>query len=333
MATLVADNKPPAPHVDCSDESTIMKDNKKSGVMLPNGNWVLGYFFHQEATIKKLVTREDNFHIHKTLGILSVLSFFYRYAFVYPTTGTLGFDIGYNKFNWLSMIVHMTLSFSSIIFRVPAHRISKKPMIIYEEYRQHAIVFTLRCFLVFIIGTVFPEAPVYTIPLVLTACHLFVDDITRRHGTAGNTAVRTNTERMATSTFYKMVGLLYSFYQFLALGAMILPTDCRADMGFNAIIAIQSSAFMMTLYRKKIVRGRTHMLVYSLCLLVSAFHFVRVIGLVSTALIAATFALRISLPRQYSNKYVLWTAFFLTILWRRDLAGVEPIAALNQTTL
>ena len=42
-----------------------------------------------------------------------------------------------------------------------------------------------------------------------------IDRITRIWG-SGSTAVRANSERLKTSSFYKKVALLYSFYQFLA---------------------------------------------------------------------------------------------------------------------
>jgi hypothetical protein len=132
------------------------------------------------------------------------------------------------------------------------------------------------------------------------------DRITSIHGIKGNTAVRATA-----GTVHKYAGVskLYSFYQFLAIASHILPSARLADLGFNATIAIQSSAFMMTLYRKRIVRGRTHMIVYSLCLVLSGFHIVRLLGLFSSALVAACFLLRINLPREWSNKYVCWTLF------------------------
>ena len=40
-------------------------------------------FLHKDANFKKLATREDPYHVHKTLGILSVCSFVYRYGYVY----------------------------------------------------------------------------------------------------------------------------------------------------------------------------------------------------------------------------------------------------------
>jgi hypothetical protein len=42
-------------------------------------------------------------HIHKTLGILSVASFFYRYGYVYPTTGNLGFGDG-DLLDWATIV-------------------------------------------------------------------------------------------------------------------------------------------------------------------------------------------------------------------------------------
>ena len=54
----------------------------------------------------------------------------------------------------------------------------------------------------------------------------------------------------ATAKFYKHVGKFYSFYQFLAIGSHIFAQEpYLADVVFDAIIAIQSSAFMMTLVR------------------------------------------------------------------------------------
>jgi hypothetical protein len=222
----------------------------------------------------------------------------------------LGFSDG-GIDDWATMIVHTALAFSSILFRVPLKRIDNKPMVIYEEYRQHAMVFTLRCFSVFSAITLYPDAPVWFIPILVALHHVLADIITARHG-SGNTAVRAVSDKLKTSSFYQKVARLYSFYQFLAIASHICPNEHLADLGYNAIIAIQSSAFMMTLYRKRIVRGRTHMLVYTFCLILSAYHIIRLIGLKRVLLVMATFALRINLPREYSNKYVLWVLFAFT---------------------
>ena len=266
-------------------------------------------FFHREARIGKLVTKEDPYHLHKGMGILSILSFFYRYGLVYNATGTLGFTGDW--FDWATLFVHMTLAFSSKLFRVPKKRLANKPMVIYEEYRLHAMIFTFRCVSVYACAVLWPaeNRPIYAVALVVAAHHLLADYVTSIWGN-GSTAVRTNSKNL--SYFYKKVALFYSFYQYMAIGSHILPNVHLADLAWNAIIAIASSAFMMTLYRKRIIRGMTHVVVYSGCLLLSMFHIMRLIGLTASLLIIATFLLRINLPRKYSNKYVCWPLFFLS---------------------
>lgn len=82
-------------------------------------------------------------------------------------------------------------------------------------------------------------------------------------------------------------------------------------MAFNAIIAIQSSAFMMTLYRKRIIRGTTHMIIYASCLIVSAFHIIKVIGFTNTLAVIVTFLVRTKIPREISSKYAIWFLFLV----------------------
>ena len=80
---------------------------------------------------------------------------------------------------------------------------------------------------------------------------------------------------------------------------------------------------MMTIYRKRIIRGRTHMAVYSFCLALSAFHMARCMGLQASLLIAAMFLLRINLPRQYSNKYAIWALFLCISHYPASLALLQ----------
>lgn len=88
-------------------------------------------------------------------GLLSVLSFVYRYFFVLPRFGHLGFSVLDEEagdipswwpswFNHATVWAHVMLSCSSFIFHVLPFRIKTKPLVIYEEYRAHACLFTLR---------------------------------------------------------------------------------------------------------------------------------------------------------------------------------------------
>ena len=95
---------------------------------------------------KALFTREDVFNFHKTLGMSCLLSYAYRFAQLGdadmgfgPTVGTLG-----------SIALHMTLSVSSLIFKIPRKR-SVSLYRIWPEYRLHSIVFAWRCLLAMLI--------------------------------------------------------------------------------------------------------------------------------------------------------------------------------------
>jgi hypothetical protein len=171
------------------------------------------------------------------------------------------------------------------------------------------MVFTLRCFSVFVVHTVFPNRPFYLLPTVVLAHHLLVDRITSIHGKAGDTAVRSNKQRV--SPFYQKVAYFYSLYQFLAIGSHLLPNARLGDLAYNTVIAIQSSAFMMTLYRKRIIRGKTHMGVYAFCLVLSYFHMFKLMGLQTIGLVVGAFTLRVNLPRSWGNKvkYAVWFLF------------------------
>ena len=133
---------------------------------------------------KKLFTKEDPIYFHKTFGFLSLLSFIYRYGYVFPREGHLGFDGDW--FDYLTLAIHMTLSGSALIFHVLPQRILKRPLVIWEEYRLHAIIFTLRCISVAMFAQHWPrfDNDIDHIALfaLVMAHHLVVDEITRRYG-------------------------------------------------------------------------------------------------------------------------------------------------------
>jgi len=148
----------------------------------------------REYIVKKLFTIEDPIYLHKTLGLMSLISFVYRYFYVFPMTGTLGFNGSW--FDHLTMALHMALSSSSLIFHVLPHRILKRPLVIWNEYRLHAIIFTLRSVSVYLFGLYYPYQNMEYDNIVLftfvMAHHLVVDEITRRVGPGdlGMTTIR-----------------------------------------------------------------------------------------------------------------------------------------------
>lgn len=268
---------------------------------------------------RKLFTQEDPLFLHKTFGLFALGSFVYRYVYCYNVYGNLQFNGSW--FDWLTMFVHMALSASSIIFRVLAQRIFDKPMIIWEEYRLHAILFTLRCVSVFAYGTLVPRyypefyltfASRVTLVALVLAHHLVVDEVTKRYGPKdpNHTTVRSGIKDKDIPLWKTSVFRFYSYYQFAALGSHLIPHARLADAGFNTVVAIQSSAFLMTLFRKGLIKNYSHAGWYSFCLVLSIFHIFRFNGfsLWFPFKIMAAFLLR---TQGRINKYYLWVSFAL----------------------
>lgn len=194
--------------------------------------------------IKKLFTKEDKDMIHKTLGFLSLCSYSYRYLYVYPTTGGLGFTG--TVFDWLTLLLHFLLSFSSLIFHVVEKRIVSNPLIIYQEYRMHAIVFTCRGVGITVFGLLqymLTETQArFALSLLMIAIHGTVDYITVLYGTPGITTVRNDDD--GTIPYVK---LFFAFYQVLAMSSHLIVDNMLCDLGWNTLIAIQSSGNYYTL--------------------------------------------------------------------------------------
>lgn len=204
---------------------------------------------------KKLITKEDPLYIHKFCGLFALISFAYRYGYVWPTRGNLGMDGDW--FDHLTMAIHMTLAASSLIFTVLRDRILTKPTVIWEEYRLHAIGFTAGCIFVYSFGIFWPleDCLITRVALFCTrlSVHVFADWVTRHYGPEDKTqtTVRVNGNH---SQGIKNLLKFYAFFQMTAVGAQIIPRERLADLGYNTLIAIQSSAFLMTLVRKGLIR-------------------------------------------------------------------------------
>lgn len=262
---------------------------------------------------QRLVTHEDPYHLHKTLGITCLMNFAYRYLYHFPTYGSLGYE-EITTFNTMTMVAHMMLSSSSLIFNVLRVRLPKKPLLIYEEYRLHTILFTLRGCAPYLyeatvraagrddIGLEHILATSPYIPFFAMMClHLVVDWVSTVHGTPGLTTVRVanKSSRLSTTLFRRS----FSFYQIIAAASSVAATDIHfLNMGYNTLIAIQSSTFLMTLVRKNIIRPYTHLAIYGACLVASTGYIFLWNDWQLLAVSAAVFAGRMC----GISKYVLW---------------------------
>ena len=247
----------------------------------------------------KLVTSHDVYHVHKTLGVLCLMSFLYHYLYRWPVHGTLGATTSF-------LLLHVALSCSGIQFKVPAERIKKWPTMIWEEYRLHAIVFTFRAL---------PVAwlPVGLARLVCITCvHLAADKVTSVWGKPGNTTVRGDHDREKSARTWWLTRS-YAVYQWLALASHLVGRN-GMDLGYNTFIAVQSSAFCMTLHRKGLITWQSHAITYLVCILLSGAYIVQSLAWWQTILaLVAGYGRAQGLP-----KYGMWLLYWGVVEVIRD---------------
>ena len=105
----------------------------------------------------------------------------------------------------------------------------------------------------------------------------------------------------------KIATLMYSFYQFAAIGSVLVPNARLMDLGFNILIAIQSATFIATLFRKGLVRWYTWTIGYAVALLASFIVIFKLTcGIWFWIKIASAFYVRVNTK---VSKYLIWVAF------------------------
>ena len=257
---------------------------------------------------QKLITRHDHYHLHKILGLSCLVSFVYHYGIRWPSTGKLGAS-------WPILLLHVALSCTGLQFRVPTKRLEKWPTMIWEEYRLHAVVFSFRALVV---------SALDGLPRVfgIAAVHLVADEVTRQWGQPGNTTVRGDHDRHPSLRLWLMTRS-YAVYQYLALASHLVG-DNSMDLGYNAFIAVQASAFCMTLHRKGLITWKGHAATYLVCIAVSAGFIVQSLAWWQTALALACGYARM----QGVEKYPLWLGYWAVITHICGL-GQSHIASLR----
>jgi hypothetical protein len=95
--------------------------------------------------VKQLVTKDDPFHVHKTLGILCLISYAIRFSQFYSKESDMAFG-AYPEYTLPTLMLHMVLNLSSFEFKIPPKRISSGYRI-WPEYRIHSFVFLMRSLL------------------------------------------------------------------------------------------------------------------------------------------------------------------------------------------
>lgn len=139
-----------------------------------------------------------------------------------------------------------------------------------------------------------------------------MDEITKRHGPEDKTQTTVRVKTGEWRPHIQLIHRFYAFYQFSALGSALLPNARLADLGYNTYIAIQSSAFLMTLFRKGLIRDYTHGFWYTFALIISLAYIRSAIpGYLFWMKVLMTFGLRVKFG---FDKYLGWVIFAIVSL-------------------
>ena len=252
----------------------------------------------------KLFTAHDKFHVHAILGSLCLFSFVYMYADMVWHGAVPAFV------PLPLMLIHTALPLSSLVFTVPLRRIRRNPTLIYEEYRLHAIVFTMRSLCIHIANMV--DATCIPRLGVVLAASFAADTMSKLYGESGNTTVRGDGKYK--SGVVRTIVPIYSCYQIFASASHIYD-EHPTFSGYNTLSAIQVSAFGMTLVRKGVFKWKHHAVVYTFCLALSVWGMWLQLApphrLMFPVLSVVAALARVGLGL---NKYAMWCAF--TLIYR-----------------
>lgn len=251
--------------------------------------------------VPKLITKEDPYNIHKTIGILSLLHFGYRYYKLYFK------DMDFNTDKDIfCLLLHFLLSASSFQFKIPQTRNRASPMI-YPEFRMHNFLFSFRS----ILCTIFfyYKFPIYYNILTCFLTMGFADIVTYCY--KDGTTMRDikfdldvpEDKRKAITSFHSKMQIAATFF-------MVGNTNSA----FSPLFAIQFSSFLMTLVRKNIIKRNEWHLLYGLSLMINIFiyrtlSFDYIFFQQSTLVFFMVFRFK----KNY-NKYLCWSIVFLAFL-------------------
>jgi hypothetical protein len=247
--------------------------------------------------LSKLITSEDPFHIHKSMGIYCLINFIIQ-GLNYLFYG----KIFISKY---VMIPHVLLHVTSFVFSVLKKRpisndgklVKKMAMFIWEELRLHSMFFGFRS----ILSIIYPDYAMAIIFFTMAGA----DISTIKYGTANVSTVRGNQNIEKKS----IVKTLYSaFFSISQIGATIIcgsvfQRETNKTLVFFTLPAIQTSAFGMTLLRKNIITKEIWQLIYSFELLIV--YFVWYSEYKDYQIIPASIAIYL-LRKMNINKYFIW---------------------------
>jgi hypothetical protein len=212
---------------------------------------------------QQLVTKEDPQHVHKTLGILVLLSYVWRLAHVGESD--LGFR-SHPQYTIPTLLLHLSLNASSFIFKIPAKRIASGYRI-WPEYRLHSLVFLCRSLSMMLLfyceqyvwwqqqqqqhdnathnANLLPTEYHVGNILILLGTMAAADISTYLQGPQYQSGFARELDVPAAVKYFFSAAQIYAT-------SMILTGHRRYTMQFLMVIIVQVNAFLMTIRRKNL---------------------------------------------------------------------------------
>lgn len=220
------------------------------------------------SNLYKLFTHEDSkfYHLHKILGFLALGHFIVRFYHMFNNP-RVDFETNYTTLGFIG--IHMLLSASSNIFKIPTKRNLSLPMI-WPEFRIHSIIFAYRSLLImlglWLTNTIVDKYYLNTYRYLITIGTFVAADFTTKYYIS-QSILDPTTSTMRTmpyppnmhQTFINILNKYYSISQVFAT-MICLYTNSYTRL-LLLLFPIQIAAFLMTLVRKNILSpGGWHVL-------------------------------------------------------------------------
>ena len=285
--------------------------------------------------LEKMITKEDAFHVHKTLGFLVLCSYVFR------LTQYGSADMGFATKPYLTfptILLHLSLNLSSFEFQIPPRRIVSGYRI-WPEYRFHSLVFLSRSLAIMALNyleQVNGWDPKYTVNFIIVIVSMMSADAGSAYFGASKSIRQLEVPNY--------VRYFFSAMQFYATAQCMFGLR-RMSVHFLFVIIIQGNAFLMTVRRKNLASHNGLIAIYGIALVGGALIGLYELSLASasarmiaTATAGLVILLRLGpLPATLAsiqNKYFLWTlAGYLMSRLRPLVEGDESEAILTYNQL
>jgi len=249
--------------------------------------------------LPKLFTKEDNLHLHKFFGTISLVHFIYQFSSL-----VLFGKMNFNQNSLYLLFIHALLSTTSLIFHISSHRNEKMP-IIYPELRLHSIIFAYRSIICFYLSY-YEMHFIYKMATCFAT--MIAADIVTHYTKKGTTIRNMPYSEHMTEKDRKKIIYHYSRSQ---VGATMLMLG-NETTAFVPLLPIQIAAFLMTLVRKNIIKGHMFHVVYAIAIWLNAFSYLsKDVGWMVLHFIGNNIFSYLRFERS-ANKYIAW-GFVFTI--------------------